>query len=155
MKFISYDQGWVLQPYFEYLVSVRDQMPAHIHRFATDYDNYHLHCPNSLHDAWIETWRIGATAIGPKRGDRRIDIDACLLGQMHDRYIHLRYIDVQRHTIAANDGACYGDLLIHELTIERQGVYAHELLFAGGAVITAHFKDFQHSIEMFSENTLP
>jgi hypothetical protein len=147
MKFIGDDR--VYDPYFQYLDQMKGSMLPHIHEFASNTTHHNLTSPNSLHDSWIEYWRISEVVVGEKRSDRRIDIDACLLGPMHDRHIYLHYRDVRQHTITANNGSDYGDLLVHELTITADGVYVHELLFAGGAVFTVHFSDFAHRIELF------
>jgi hypothetical protein len=151
MKYIhNGESGWDFDPYWRYLESVRGTMPPNIFRFASTLDNYNSSA-DSLHDSWIEFWKISEVVIGEKRRFRRVNIAACLLGPMHDRLIHLHYTNVERHTIAASDGqrnaAGYGDLLFHEMTIEANGLFSHELLFASGAVFTVHFREFEHRIE--------
>src|ERR1019366_2605790 len=94
-------------------------------------------------------WRI-AEIPTEGRSRRRTHIEACFLGPMHDRYIYLHYKNVERHTITADHDRAlqHGDLLVHEMVIVREGVYSHELLFAGGMVFKVHFADFEHRIEL-------
>ncbi len=42
----------------------------------------------------------------------------------------------------------HGDLLIHELRIVREGVFAHELLFSRGSVFVIEFADLEHRIQV-------
>jgi hypothetical protein len=41
-----------------------------------------------------------------------------------------------------------GDLLIHELTVVREGLFEHELRFARATVFSVQFTAFQHHIEI-------
>ena len=148
MRFIDDDRNY--DAYFQYLDEIKGRMLPHIHAFASDVNHHILTSPNSLHDCWIEYWKICEVVVGEKRGERRVDIEACLLGQMHDRHIHLHYKDVRKHTITANHKSGYGDLLVHELTIGDDGLYVHELEFASGAVFTVKFSDLIHRIELFA-----
>jgi hypothetical protein len=147
MKFIGDERNY--DPYFQYLDKVQGSMLPHIHAFASDVNHHNLTSPNSLHDAWIESWKICEVVAGDRR---RVDIEACLLGPMHDRHIHMQYADVRKHAITANHNSKYGDLLVHELTMGDDGLYVHELLFAGGAVFTVHFSDLIHRIELFEKS---
>jgi hypothetical protein len=146
MKFIGDERNY--DPYFNYLDEMKGRMLPHIHAFASDVNHHNLTSPNSLHDSWIEYWKLCEVVVGEKRSERRLDVEACLLGPMHDRHIYLHYKDVRKHTVAANQGSKYGDLLVHELTVGNDGLYVHELLFAGGAIFTVHFLDFTHRVEL-------
>jgi hypothetical protein len=147
MRFIGDDRDY--SPYFKYLEQAKGRMLPHIHAFASNEDHHSLTSPNSLHDSWLEHWKIREVVIGKQRSQRRLDIEACFLGPTHDRHIHLSYKGVHQHTITANERSEYGDLLVHELTVEHDGLYVHEILFAGGSIFTVRFSDFAHRIEPF------
>ena len=144
------EHGWDFDPYWRYLASVKDIMPPNLFRFASTLDNYNS-SPNSLRDSWIESWKVGEVGVGERRRSRRVNVIACLLGPMHDRFIHLIYKDVEQHTITADDdrqiGFGYGDLLFHEMTIKGENLFSHELVFASGAVFMVDFREFEHRIE--------
>lgn len=155
MKYISDGKrGWDHRPYWQYLESVKGAMPAHMFEFASNDEHHNLTSPNSLHDSWLEYWRIAEIAKQDSHRVRRSQIEACFLGPMHDRYIYLQYTNVERHSITADyDRALqHGDLLVHELAIVREGLYSHELVFAHGMVFMVHFADFEHRIELITSN---
>lgn len=115
------------------MVPPTPKVPVHLFEFAWNEENHNPTSPNSLRDAWLDSWQIQDDASGDRLSARRVDVDACFLGPLRNRRIHLRYKDVRRLSLTANRGARYGDLLVHEITIEQDGLYSHELIFAGGA----------------------
>jgi hypothetical protein len=101
MKYITdsgrFGRDW--NPYWRYLASMKGIMPDHLFEFASNEENHNLTSPNSLHDSWLEYWRISELS---KHGDRRVrrsQIEGCFLGPMHDRYIYLDYKGVEKHSI--------------------------------------------------------
>jgi hypothetical protein len=157
MKYvIPQNGGGDYRPYERYLESVKDLMPAHLFAFATNPENFNLRSPNSLHDAWLEEWRIAEIALPNERSKRLIDIHARFLGPRHDRHICLMYKNVGRYMMqnpeqfemlpAGRVG--HGHLLIHELTVVREGLFEHELRFSRGAVFSVQFTGFEHRIEI-------
>src|ERR1700742_3541208 len=127
MKYIAQVKGsWGdYTQYWKYLESVRHCMLPHIFEFASNPDNYDLASPDSLHDAWLESWKI--EEIPTSRKKRAIQIQARFLGPMHDRYIDLTYRNVRRHEIASvGNSQQHGDLLVHELRVVSNGIYVHE-----------------------------
>jgi hypothetical protein len=156
LKYISHSRiGWNHRPYWQYLESVKDFMPAHLFEFASNPENHDLKSPNSLHDSWLEYWRIAETAKNNSKGERSSQIDACFLGPKHDRYIHFTYKNVEKHAVEyageltiSPRQTPHGDLLVHELAIVREGVFSHELVFSKGAVFMVQFTDFDHNIEL-------
>jgi len=154
VKYISDSKrGWDHCPYWEYLESVKGVMPVHLFEFASNPENHDLTSPNSLHDSWLEYWRIAEIAKEDRHSGRRSQIEACFLGPMHDRHIYMQYKDVEKHSITAGyDRAMqHGDLLVHELAIVREGLFSHELVFAQGMVFLVHFADFEHRIELMAK----
>src|SRR3954466_10398483 len=122
MKFISDDRNY--DPYMQYLESVKGIMPRHMFEFASNIENHNLESPNSLHDSWLQYWRISEVAKHAPRRTGRVQIEACFLGPRHDRYIYLHYKNVGKHSIGAGYERAlrHGDLLVHELTIAPDGV---------------------------------
>ena len=148
MKYIhDGERGFDHRPYWAYLRSVKEIMPTPLFEFASNPDNHDLTSPNSLHDSWLEHWRVSEIVTGENRRFRDVQIEACFLGPRHDRYIFLTYKNVRQHSISAGRFFPYGDLLLHEMTIEQENLYSHEVLFANGSTILVHFSDFEHRIE--------
>jgi hypothetical protein len=128
-------------------------MPAHLFEFASNPENHDLRSRNSLHDCWLEYWRIAETP----RQERvqNIQIESCFLGAYHDRRIYLTYGNVHGYRMKGPDHLppsprheSHGDLLVHELTMEREGLFTHEMQFSSGAVFAATFEDLDHRVEL-------
>jgi hypothetical protein len=155
MKYIAKSKlGWDHTPYWDYLESVKRLMPANMHAFASNSENHDLASPNSLHDSWLEYWKV-SEILTAERGDRATQIDVCLLGPRHDRYIHLTYLNVEKHGIRGTSVAIvgprktpHGDLSVHELAIVRENLFSHELVFSKGTTFSVEFTDFDHRIEL-------
>jgi hypothetical protein len=89
-----------------------------------------------------------------------MQIDARFLGPTHDRYIELTYSKISFYEIR-NSPECalsarqvpHGDLLVHELRLVKDGLFAHELLFSNGSVFLTEFSDFAHRIVMRDSKT--
>jgi hypothetical protein len=150
--------GGDYRPYLRYLESVKHLMPAHLFAFAANTKNYDLSSPNSLHDALLEEWNIAEVALpNEKRSKRMIEIRVRFLGPQHDRHIRLTYKNVGHYTTQNPEEfespptgrVGHGDLLIHELTIVREGLFEHELRFSRGSVFSVQFTGFEHRIEVF------
>jgi hypothetical protein len=146
--------GGDYRPYLLYLESVKHLMPAHLFAFAANSENFGLTSPNSLHDAWLENWSIAEVALANERGKRLIEIRARFLGPQHDRHIFLTYKNVGSYTMRNPEEfemppyIAHGDLLIHELTVVREGLFEHELQFSRGTVFSVQFTDFEHRVEI-------
>jgi hypothetical protein len=156
MKYVvPWGGGADYDPYMRYLESVKHIMPAELYAFAANIENYDLTSPNSLHDAWLKEWTIAEIALPHERGKRHIEINARFLGPQHDRHIHLIYKNVGSYTMhnpeefemPPTGRVGHGDLLIHELTIVREGLFEHELRFSRGTVFSVQFTGFEHRIE--------
>jgi hypothetical protein len=152
--------GWDHRPYWEYLESVKDAMPAYLFEFASNPENHDLKSPNSLHDSWLEYWRIAEIAAHRSEGDRSLQIDACFLGPRHDRRIYLGYKRVEKYSIKDTEEPViaprrtpHGDLLVHELAIVREGLFSHELVFSKGTVFKVVFSDLVHYVELTTSNS--
>jgi hypothetical protein len=158
MKYISpWRSGWDHRPYWSYLETVKDIMPAELFAFASNPTNHDLSSPNSLHDAWLEEWSIAEVTLpNEKRSKRLIEIRARFLGPQHDRHIYLTYKNVGHYTAHNPEEFAspptgrvgHGDLIIHELTVVREGLFEHELMFSRGTVFSVQFTGFEHRVEI-------
>src|SRR5262245_31308590 len=158
MKYvIPQNGGGDYRPYERYLETVKHIMPADLFAFAANFENFNLSSPNSLHDAWLGEWSIAeVTPPNEKRSKRVIEIRARFLGPQHDRHIYLTYRNVGSYTMQNPEEfempptgrVGHGDLLIHELTVVREGLFEHELRFSRGTVFSVQFTGFEHRIEI-------
>lgn len=160
MKYISGEFGsWDHRPYWQYLDSVKDLMPAHLFRFAANSENHDLVSLNSLHDSWLDYWNIVELSSNQNKKERSLQIEARFLGPRHDRHIYLTYKNVEEYNLQnpaqfagpPSSKTGHGDLLVHELRIVREGLFSHELIFSRGTVFSVQFADFEHRIEVFGE----
>ena len=127
---------WQFDPYFAYLATIRDRLPAQVYAFASTWDHYALDNPRSLHDSWLEQIEVREAASGTRSEQRRTEMTLRLLGPMHDRIQVLRYRGVTDYRVQGTSVARgHGDLLVHELRLSRADRLVHELLFANGAEI--------------------
>lgn len=146
-------RGFDHRPYWDYLKSVKDWMPAHAWQFASNSENHDLTSPNSLHDSWFEYLKISERSVADRKC-RALDVELCLLGPRHDRRIYLLYKDVLSYALSgAKDFAGsplqtpHGDLLVHEMIAIGRARLSHELVFSKGAVFTVEFAEFEHRIQ--------
>ncbi len=112
---------WQFDPYFAYLATIRDRLPAQVYAFASTWDHYALDNPRSLHDSWLEQIEVREAASGTRSEQRRTEMTLRLLGPMHDRIQVLRYRGVTDYRVQG--------------TSSRADRLVHELLFANGAEI--------------------
>jgi len=157
MQYIAWSGGgWDHLPYWDYLKSAKDRMPAHLFEFAANPQNHDLTHPNSLHDSWLDHWTVKEEPRGTESRNRTVKVELCLLGPRHDRFIHLMYGGVTNHGIGASPdyrpfplpAEGHGDLLVHEVRVAEEGVFVHELVFSKGFAFLVQFTDFQHRIEL-------
>ncbi|MBT9513547.1 MAG: hypothetical protein IV104_14510 [Acidovorax sp.] len=152
MKYIQQFPGgeWDLTAYFVYLNANQGKFPLEAINFALDQRNYDLTSHQSLHDAWLEWFLVSEPATGARSETRGIQIECRLLGPFHDCYIELKYIDVQEYKITAgrvtkNPLVGHGDLLMHEMRIERSYLI-HEMVFSGGSIVEITSGRFSHQL---------
>ena len=156
MKYITRgERGWDHRPYWRYLENVKQFMPLNLFLFAYNQEHHDLTHPNSLHNAWLERWCVTEAPDGDPKKGRSLSVEVTLLGPKRDRRIHLAYQGVTSHTIQTPEqiapayslDQAHGDLIVHETTIARDGIYLHEILFSSNAVFTVQFAGFEHRIE--------
>jgi hypothetical protein len=129
-------------------------MPEFLYAFAANPDNHDLKNPNSLHDSSLVCWGVREFPVKLKPKSRQVSIECCLLGSRHDRMIHLNYGCVLSHQIREptdaplSESRGHGDLLVHEIQVLQDGIFSHELVFSTGFSFLAHFREFEHRVEM-------
>lgn len=140
--------------YDEYLTGVEDVMDPRVFEFARNPDHFNLSSPSSLHDAWLEEFRVAESRSDDSDGNR-ISVTIVLLGAFHDRRIVLEYDGVSGYDFSFSGEVCrgtvqkHGDVYTHEMRIE-EGVHVHEILFADGHRFMIRFKRFSHREELVS-----
>lgn len=138
MRYIyrEFDEGIEFDRYLNALEAYRHLLPAEVASFASDESRFTLDHASSLHDAWLESIVISesrASGIHPSE----VTIEIILLGQQHDRKIHLKYSGVSQYssTLVKSDlpsfDTKHGDLFTHEVRYEDAHV-VHEILFQIG-----------------------
>ncbi|WP_133251585.1 hypothetical protein [Zavarzinia aquatilis] len=149
------DGVWDFVPYFAYLETIRGQLPAPVHAFATDEAHYSFSSPTSLHDASLKSLVIREIE-GDDGRRTSIVVETCYLGPQGDRDIHityggvvgydLHYAEVRPETHGYRRPPVHGDIIAHEIRIDRPGIVTHEIHFADGAGFTIHFTSFEHKV---------
>jgi hypothetical protein len=157
MKYIHTNPGNIdFDKYLVYLETIRDQLPEHIFAFASSRCYFDLESRSSLHDAWMETLTVRESASGKHEENRKLEIHLCLLGPYHDRRIHLRYTGVAQYSFITPSQyenpryqhTAHGDLFTHEITLGREGLVVHELLFERDATLLIECSNLEHTEEL-------
>lgn len=146
--------SWDFVPYLEYLSSNASLMDERIASFASDPAQSSLRHPNALHDARIERLEIFEDYNHASK-DIALGMQVTLLGQNRDRHIILVYRNVVAYSINTPSEfsfppykAGHGDIIVHEMIMEPDGTYVHELLFSRGTSMLIRFKQFNCDINM-------
>ena len=152
MKYITKDNQKEIDynSYLEYLIFNKSIFDSKIYTFASNYLYFDLSSPSSLHDSWLESFRVVENRIEGK-DDSSIEVEIILLGAFHDRKIHMRYGDVSRYEFGFAETtigkSCirsrHGDIFTHEIRLENK-VYEHEIAFNNGAKFLVAFSKFSH-----------
>jgi hypothetical protein len=145
--------------YRVYVESIRSKLPTHVYAFASNPSYFNLDSCSSLHDAWLEKLTVRERASGEQRQIRQLEIQLCLFGHYHDRWIHLNYAGVTQYSFhkAPKYGepryshSAHGDLFTHEIRLGHDGLLLHELLFEKGSSLLIECADITHSEEMISK----
>lgn len=144
-------RGNEFDAYFEYLASVKDQLPASAYSFASapwHYDFSDHRCP---HDSWLDSLSVIEVASGNRKQDRSVVINVRLLGAYHDGYVEMTYQAVDNYSLAKpartsmnslNVG--HGDWLMDEVRVSDRGLVIHEIDFSTGSRWLVECKDIEH-----------
>lgn len=146
MKY-STKNGYDWEAYLSYLESIRDELPEHVLQFASDPDYYY----RSIHDAWLDYFRIEEIASGERMEQRSTEIEVRLLGPFHERRVFIRYKDViEYHITASKLEKGHGDLLLHEMRLGDESELIHELEFDRNRTMMIRCRDLVYWEESYS-----
>lgn len=141
---IFYDGvSWNLSEYFDYIREVADQMPPSLRDFAINIESYSLHGCATLHDARILSLLV-SKVYGSNFSDGKTLVDLRLVDQLFEGEIALSYGDVSRFEFNESGLAENGhaDILLHEFSVIRPGVYSHQIVLEHGGGLFVEFSDF-------------
>lgn len=130
--------------YFQYLKSIEEEMPHVLASFAMAPGRYELQGENTLHDAWLTSLDIKKMYA---KADAAVNtsVTLTLLSAQQTRAVELCYFEVEGiQTSLAPDRwpARPVDLLTHEITRVREGVFRHHLQFDRGVWVDVSFRQF-------------
>ena len=137
--------SWNFSEYFEYLKEVANQMPLSLRTFAGDMKSYSLHGNQTLHDA-----RVLSTVISKQYESRysggKTCIEISLIDQLFAGKTTLSYFGVSSFLLSESGLLEHGhaDVLLHEFSVVRPGIYKHQIAFDHGAAWCIGFTDFSH-----------
>lgn len=130
--------------YFSYIESVKNEFPVDLYAFASDFSRYELNGPKTLHDAWLEEVKISTRYAHDSNVIAASEV-VLRLRQAFEGAITVAYSGVQAFEYRNvpdrwPDRAM--DLLVHEFSVESDGLYSHTLVFDQGVVMKVLFRDF-------------
>ncbi len=140
--------------YIEELKSKRSLIPEHIYDLATSVERHELSNPLSLHDSWLDAYTVREKRNPERPFECSAAIELRLLGQMHDRYMVINYIDVASHKFIGSQNdfnatdTFHGDILKHAIDVLGDGTFRHEMEFRSGSTLSIDFKDLEIKEEM-------
>lgn len=137
--------SWNFSEYFEYLKGVEDEMPRSLWAFAGDIESYSLHGNKTLHDSRVLSLLV-LKNYGAQFTDGKTSIELTLIDQLFEGRTKLSYEGVCSLLIRDPDQQEHGhtDVLLHEFSIVRPGVYRHQIVLDHGGEIHIEFEAFSH-----------
>lgn len=130
--------------YFSYIESVKSELPLHLYEFASDISRYSLDGLKTLHDAWLEELKVSTRYEQDSNVVASSEV-VLRFRQAFEGTITIAYSGVEafEYRNVPNrwpDRAT--DLLVHEVSVESDGVYSHTLVFDKDVVMKVLFRDF-------------
>ncbi|MGE8217026.1 MAG: hypothetical protein ACN6RD_12580 [Stenotrophomonas maltophilia] len=143
--------AWNLTDYFDYIKIVADEMPPSLRDFAVDIESYCLHGNKTLHDARVLSVVV-SKSYGALFTNGRTSIEVSLIDQRFEGKTTLSYGGVSSFMLSDPDIQTHGhaDILLHEFTIVRPGVFKHYIVLDHGGEIHIEFEDFLHEWNQLS-----
>jgi len=135
--------SWNFSNYFDYLKNVANEMPPSLRDFAIAVESYSLREKGTLHDA-----RVLSLVVSKRYEDQfsngKTSIEINFIDQFFEEKITLVYDGVSsfffNESGLAENG--HADVLLHEFSIIRPGVYKHQIILDHGGEIYIEFTDF-------------
>lgn len=142
--------SWNFSDYFEYIKEVANEMPPSLRVFASAIESYSLNGNKTLHDARILSLVV-SKKYGANFSSGKTSIEISLIDQLFEGKITLKYGDVS--SFFFNESGLlensHADVLLHEFTIVRPGVYKHQIVLDHGGELLIEFADFSHEWAKF------
>lgn len=165
MKFFNYDADadYVeirsrFEQYLQHLEAIKSKLPARVYEYAVASWRYD-HGEVGLHDSWLESLNIFEPSSGQRHQERKIEIEAKLLGAYHDRILTLHYFGVRKYKIQSPAGYIdppshktgHGDWLYDEFNLSRSGRVVHEVRFSRGSTWWIECDDMEFTADPIPE----
>lgn len=159
-KYIYEDENDItcFDKYFEYIESIKQELPTDLYEFASDVDRYNLSNKKSLHDAWLKSLIVNEGNVTPDSNDSVTKIEIELLGHSHDRVFKLTYNKVTQYYLNKKEHeriSKHDDLLAHEIRLNSKGEIEHVIEFDNEIsfmVVCSSFKFDEYIIEEMGVN---
>lgn len=138
-------QAWNFSRYFDYIDTVASEMPASLRAFASDIDSYTLGGNKTLHDARMLSLLV-SKQYKARFSNGETLIALSLIDQMFEGTTTLRYGGVSSFQLCepALEDNGHADLLLHEFSIVRPGVYRHHIILDHDGELQIEFARFSH-----------
>lgn len=126
--------------YRNYLLSIREELPASAYKFAIADWHYDPQAPQCPHDSWVQRLIISEPVTGDRQQARSLEISLQLLNAHHSGNIHLTYKDVRMYSLDTPPEfkqpplrVGHGDWLNDEIRLSERGLVLHEIEFSRGS----------------------
>jgi hypothetical protein len=133
--------------YFDYLNSIRVEMPTRLMAFATDSRRYVLNGEGTLHDAWLKSMSVVNEY--PEGMAPLSVVQLRLLLASHQTEIVLDYSGVVAVSCSLEPDRWPNqpvDLLVHEFSKLEKGVFRHFIKFDRGVWVDLEFTGFDFRV---------
>lgn len=137
--------SWNFSDYFDYIKEVADEMPPSLRVFASTVKSYSLRGNRTLHDARVLSLVV-SKRYETQFSDGKTSIEVSLVDQWFEGKIILRYEGVSSFLFSEPDlaGKGHADVLLHEFSVVRPGIYKHQIVMDHGGELHIEFVDFFH-----------
>lgn len=133
--------------YFSYLKDIRDEIDPYIYEFFSDERKYQLRGEKTLHDSWIQDFKISRELKTAENTNSSIELRLLLADW--ENVLILNYYDAFFEKIALeifDEQHSQNDLLVHELQWDQQTKrYQHIIYFDNDVDLVINFAAFKYS----------
>lgn len=133
--------------YFSYLKNIRDEIDPYIYEFFSDERKYQLRGEKTLHDSWIQDFKISRELKTAENTNSSIELRLLLADW--ENVLILNYYDAFFEKIPLeifDEQHSQNDLLVHELQWDQQiKRYRHIICFDNDVDLVINFAAFKYS----------
>lgn len=133
--------------YFRYLDDIRDEINPYIYNFFSDEKKYQLRGKETLHDSWLQDFKISRDLKTEENMNSSIELSFLLANW--ESVLILNYYDAFFEKIPFeifNNQYSQNDLLVHELKWNQQTKrYQHIICFDNDIDLIINFANFKYS----------